>query len=395
MKKFLLALAFCLAPSLVFGQCTGVFPANTLCGNLSASPAPPSQFSASGTVVGPGSSVVGEIAVWANTGGTQLGDATGISAAAGGPFTINLTSNTINQGIVVNGTGSQSSTVTTDFAYNKITITNDGLTVNSPGLYTYGQYTELDTQGGTGGKYGSRSLVNLTANSTTGGDLVGQSGWCITNKTNGSGSCYGGEYIGHLFSGATGYSVVSGAEYDAIIDSGASTSNRWGISIVGNGSAQGSTSDAAVEIGGVTSAGRFKNGVFLDSIHGQAPLSTTGCAFCNDGASATITTGIDLSSYTISGNAWKFANSQLTGAGELTVAKIDAFLLAGTISGQGNSINNIVIGSLTPQAAQFTTVLATSTITGSGFIAGASTGVSCSGSPTSSFVSINGIVTHC
>jgi hypothetical protein len=74
MKKIILALALALAPSLAFGQCNGVFPANTLCGNLSASPAPPAAFSASGTVVGPGSSVVNDIATYANTGGTQIKD---------------------------------------------------------------------------------------------------------------------------------------------------------------------------------------------------------------------------------------------------------------------------------------------------------------------------------
>lgn len=74
MKKLLLALALFLAPSLAFGQCNGQFPANTLCGNLTGSPAAPRAFSASGTVVGPGSSTIDDIATWANTGGTQLKD---------------------------------------------------------------------------------------------------------------------------------------------------------------------------------------------------------------------------------------------------------------------------------------------------------------------------------
>lgn len=75
MRKLILALALLFAPSLAYGQCNGVFPANTLCGNLSGSPAPPSAFSASGTIVGPGSSVVNNFAEWANTSGTQLKDA--------------------------------------------------------------------------------------------------------------------------------------------------------------------------------------------------------------------------------------------------------------------------------------------------------------------------------
>lgn len=44
MKKLLIALAFLLAPSLAFAQCNGVFPASTICGNLSGSPEPPSAI---------------------------------------------------------------------------------------------------------------------------------------------------------------------------------------------------------------------------------------------------------------------------------------------------------------------------------------------------------------
>ncbi len=74
MKKLLLALALLFAPSLAFAQCTGVFPPNTLCGNLGATPAPPSAFSASTSIVGPGTSVIGHFATWANTAGSQLAD---------------------------------------------------------------------------------------------------------------------------------------------------------------------------------------------------------------------------------------------------------------------------------------------------------------------------------
>lgn len=42
MKKLLLILILALAPSLVWGQCSGVFPANTVCGNSTASSATPS-----------------------------------------------------------------------------------------------------------------------------------------------------------------------------------------------------------------------------------------------------------------------------------------------------------------------------------------------------------------
>jgi hypothetical protein len=77
MKKLLIAGLLALFPSLAWGQCTGIFPANTLCGNLSGSPGPPAAFSASSSIVGPGSAAVNDLTLWANVGGTQLKDGTG------------------------------------------------------------------------------------------------------------------------------------------------------------------------------------------------------------------------------------------------------------------------------------------------------------------------------
>lgn len=74
MKKLLLALSFTIWPTIGWAQCTGVFPANTLCGNLSGSPQPPAAFSSGGTIAGPTSSFVGDLAVWNNTLGSQLTD---------------------------------------------------------------------------------------------------------------------------------------------------------------------------------------------------------------------------------------------------------------------------------------------------------------------------------
>jgi hypothetical protein len=44
MKKIILALAFSLLASNAWGQCSGVFPPNTVCGNNTGSPAPPTAF---------------------------------------------------------------------------------------------------------------------------------------------------------------------------------------------------------------------------------------------------------------------------------------------------------------------------------------------------------------
>lgn len=81
MKRIGLALALWLWPTLAFAQCTGVFAANTLCGNLTGSPQPPSMFSASGTIAGPATSTLNGLPLWANTLGTQLKDGAGLTVA--------------------------------------------------------------------------------------------------------------------------------------------------------------------------------------------------------------------------------------------------------------------------------------------------------------------------
>lgn len=54
MKRFLLALALCLLPSLASAQCNGVFAAHTVCGNSSGSPAIPGQIPQSAVTGVPG-----------------------------------------------------------------------------------------------------------------------------------------------------------------------------------------------------------------------------------------------------------------------------------------------------------------------------------------------------
>src|SRR6266702_236438 len=76
MKRLFLALALALLPSLAWAQCSGVFPPNTLCGNMSGVPQAPTAVTtnAVGNVIGPNVSVNGDIAVWNNITGTLLKD---------------------------------------------------------------------------------------------------------------------------------------------------------------------------------------------------------------------------------------------------------------------------------------------------------------------------------
>ncbi len=105
MKKFLSAFFIMLGLSLlplllplvpVWAQCTGVFPANTLCGNLSGAPQPPAAFSAGGTIVGPGFSTSGHVPTFANSSGTLLSDPATITTSQAFNFTGNTSVASLN-----------------------------------------------------------------------------------------------------------------------------------------------------------------------------------------------------------------------------------------------------------------------------------------------------------
>lgn len=73
MKKLLPALSLLLVPTTAFAQCNGQFPPGFICGNNQAFSAPPRAIPGS-SVTGPGTSVVGDTAIWNNTTGTNLAD---------------------------------------------------------------------------------------------------------------------------------------------------------------------------------------------------------------------------------------------------------------------------------------------------------------------------------
>lgn len=111
-----------------------------------------------------------------------------------------------------------------------------------------------------------------------------------------------------LQSGATGYHSIEGIEVAAGMVSSGGAAFRVGENIAAIGSFQGASGDAALVIG--ASGSPWVDGfLFSHSFNGAAPLdATNGCIICTDGSSDTIKTGIDASSYTITGNFLKGPN---------------------------------------------------------------------------------------
>lgn len=162
MKKLLLLLL--LLPTAAWGQCTGVFPANTLCGNLTAAPQPPAAFSASGTIVGPVTSTFHGLPYWTNGLGTALGDAAG--SAIAGNYTWTGT-NIWNGVVTLNNTVSVVSPInfTSTFQISGATKTFPAGAETLGGLGTSQTWTGVNTFSNTV-NLGSTVLLNGTALNT-------------------------------------------------------------------------------------------------------------------------------------------------------------------------------------------------------------------------------------
>ena len=320
-----------------------------------------------GGIVGPVSTTVGHLATWNNITGSLLADGQALSQAVTGNWTFNPTSGdalTINplsgtagKGFNITQTGANTGAASAPVHYNSIVVT-DGSAVNSGSLESTPLYIEhILSSASEGQKYGL-FVTSFHQQATSGmgdqiaGTLFTQSSASAggTNTGGGAfGTVIGGNSIADLEIGGTNYYIVAAHEFDAVIATGASAANRLGVHIAGAGNLKGATLDAAVSI---TSSGTSWNSVInLNGLSGGAPLSTVASIINGDGTNRTITNGINLPEYTITGNIFNFANFQVTGAGAVNAV--------GVYSQNGTA------------------------------------GVNCSGAPSGSFASSGGIVTHC
>jgi hypothetical protein len=175
-----------------------------------------------------------------------------------------------------------------------------------------------------------------------------------TSLVTAKGTLFAGSFDSHLASGATNYFEVAGAEVDIGIQTGGSAAIRYGWEVVDQANLQGAVQDGGFVIGSSGGPG-WQFGVLFTNANGASPsggpVASAGTLIGTDGAAATVANGIDFHTY-------GFTNF---------------FIRGPTMSVSGN-------GDITTQGTYFS---------------GATAGVTCSGTPTASFASTKGIVTHC
>lgn len=383
-------------------QCNGIFPANTLCGNLGASPAPPAAFSANMSVFGPGSTTTsGDVVLWGNATGTQLADAVNLhytsttsiklltvtSSLAIAPT---LTSSNTNAVVIGSSTGIQGSLL------NFAPVAISGILQNA------GQdefMMEIDAvtaaEGGAAATFKGPlflKVLNLDNN--------------ILHSSNAL----------TIFANQT--SNATNAQVEGIVTYTNSTSpnsdgNLMGIE-VGVGPSQNTNNSHCDQVGGCHTAlwvgndGTVAGSWMLDS-------GSTGPGY-NNGLSLRLlqtTSGSCGQNTGLAGNggcAWQASDQNAVVRSYISNIGVGWFgqqlITSGSVLAGGNIITSaaVVVGqsitattSITATGAMSSASVATGPVSASSYAVGTVAGVSCSAGTVSiaTFVVTNGIVTHC
>jgi hypothetical protein len=297
----------------------------------------------SGRVLYDNAGVVGEMTTSGS--GTQLALTTSptfITGITSPGATLNPTASSSNIGLLVNQTasGSQSGGQTTafatnDYGLNEILVTSDN--VVRPTAGNGNKFGALLIQHNYGGAamIGGRntlnvlSLFNVGASSASNNDHNYQAGnfaWYGNQNDGGTdtgaGAKGGGFALGGaaiLDSGATNWLNVSFLEANVAVVGTATVQYKSLLQLASlpQDAVNGAVSDTMIGMSGQTGAIGWKNGILFGAMNGQQPLATTGCIICTLGSS-TVATGLDISSYTITGNALKTPNFNVDGSGNIS-----------------------------------------------------------------------------
>jgi hypothetical protein len=117
-------------------------------------------------------------------------------------------------------------------------------------------------------------------------------------------------------SGATGWTEIEGREIDVTVQAAVTLKEGLKISQSAVDSQQGSSLDAGIVFANQSGAVGWKNAIFFRLDSSADPLNTNASIINAAGGTATITTGIDLTAFTITGNSLHLPGVTFTGSGQ-------------------------------------------------------------------------------
>jgi hypothetical protein len=159
---------------------------------------------------------------------------------------------------------------------------------------------------------------------------------------------------------ATYWDLVNVSEFDITVPTNTSTANKFGISIVQTtgDAVQGSRTDAAIDLSNASGTPGWNIGLSFGGYEGNWPIASGGTLIgcyphANTGSCGTSAYGIDFSNVVLTSYFLRGPSSSFTVDGSGNVV--------------ANSLNSTPVGPTTASTGSFTTLAASSTVSGTGF----------------------------
>jgi hypothetical protein len=211
-----------------------------------------------------------------------------------------------------------------EIAYNRIFIDADTADATTgggskcDGVMIQHEFGNSSTKGGRHAVEARLFQDGATSGTNTDRNYVASVGW-VQSATGdgGSGGSEKGAYFAfngfaRLTSGATSTYNLTGAEFNALCMTGASTLYRSGIQIAGGGDVRGSTHDCAIGIGNLGAATTtWKTGIKFHTVHGDDPFGADSTVL-HVTAPTSIDKLIDCTGISFTGNIMKTATVDWT-----------------------------------------------------------------------------------
>ena len=258
---------------------------------------------------------------------------------------------------IVTWTGSNSGTGGTSFNYLQATES-----VNA-GIGAGNGATLLDIQMFSQGvqKLGQSNALNVSMklNSTSGNTIAsGNSGiytagrltaYTTVNDNGTSGTPWGGilgmNVVGALYTGATDYGGVGAVEFDVLAQTGTSTQDKMGLSVVllATDAVNGTRDDIGLSFNNQYAQGSgagWTTGISFGRLGGAFPMKSTGTMIGATSGNGTLLAahGIDFSAVTFSSDFLKSTGFLVDGSGNITTPKVTPAGSANLILGTGTAV---------------------------------------------------------
>lgn len=241
--------------------------------------------------------------------------------------TINPPPNSVSQGLAITQTAPSSGVLTGQVIFNRIDVTNPGLSTNGVGFDAFGAQSLI---------YAQRNTMSVTGPTTGGGSSAFGAFTNISGASDGFGGSHGvtitgASPAGHNAWGSIAYGLVwsggqigllIGIESEIGVAAGGIVGYRIGLSANSQAPVQGIVMDAAFaastisnQLPGGGSTAPFQHLMALGNYYGNGfPIATSGDFFFSEVA-GTVANFANLSNVTVTSNIMNFPNMQIAGNG--------------------------------------------------------------------------------